>query len=358
MRERRYDPTSDEWVTFSSDRQDRTYKPRDACPLCPTLPGGPETEIPLPAFEVVTFDNRFPAFSADAPAPEAPGPGLYRSAPATGRCEVVVYSDDHFATFADLPLTRIRMIIDVWADRWRALAAEAAVGYVMPFENKGEVVGTTLSHPHGQIYAFPDVPPRPQRELTTARRYRQATGRCIRCDVIQAEISDGRRLVATTDSWIGWVPFWARFPYEVQVAPRRHVPSLPDLTVAERDDLAVLLSVVTRSYDALWNFAMPYVMVIHQQPTTGDPQVVDVSHLRFEFAPPYRSRDRLKHVAGAELGAGAFISDAAPEATALALRAARDRLAGRGEPDRSQPDRSQPDWSQPGRSQPDGGEHG
>jgi len=328
MRERRYDPTCDEWVTFAPDRQDRTYKPTDTCPLCPTMPGGAETEIPFPAFEVVAFDNRFPALSPDAPEAEAAGPSLYQVGPATGRCEVVVYSDDHFATFADLPLERVRTIVDVWADRWGALAAEPGVGYVMPFENKGEVVGTTLSHPHGQIYAFPDVPPRPQRELRTARRYRRATGRCIRCDVIQAEISDGRRVVATTGTWIAWVPFWARFPYEVQVAPLRHVPSLPELTGAERDDLAILLSVVTRSYDALWDFTMPYVMAIHQQPASGDSRVREVSHLRVEFAPPYRSRDKLKHVAGSELGAGAFISDAAPEATARALRAARDRLAG------------------------------
>jgi UDPglucose--hexose-1-phosphate uridylyltransferase len=327
MRERRYDPTSGEWITFATDRQDRTYKPTDACPLCPTRPGGPETEIPLPAFEVVTFDNRFPAFSPDPPAPEDEDGSLYRVAPAAGRCEVVVYSDDHDATFADLAQDRIRMIIDVWADRWQALAAEPAVRYVMPFENKGEVVGTTLLHPHGQIYAFPEIPPRPERELRAARRYWRATGRCVRCDVVEAEIEDGRRIVALTGSWIAWVPFWARFPYEVQVAPRRHAPSLPDLTGPERDDLAEVLGVVTRSYDALWNFAMPYVMAIHQQPTTSQRWARDVGHLRLEFAPPYRSQDKLKHLAGSELAAGAFVSDAAPEATAGALRAARDRLA-------------------------------
>lgn len=327
MRERRYDPTSDEWITFATDRQDRTYKPTDACPLCPTAPGGPETEIPLPAFEVVTFDNRFPALSPSPPAAETAGSSLYSVAPATGRCEVVVYSDDHLATLADLPPTRIRMIIDVWADRWRALAAEPAVEYVMLFENKGEVVGTTLSHPHGQIYAFPDIPPRPLQELRTAQRYRQATGRCVRCDVIQAELSDGRRLVASTDTWIAWVPFWARFPYEVHVAPRQHVPSLPDLSARERDALAEMLALVTRSYDALWGFAMPYVMAIHQQPAVADSGVRAISHLRVEFAPPYRSQDKLKHLAGSELAGGAFVSDAAPEETAGALRAARDRLA-------------------------------
>lgn len=327
MRERRYDPTSGEWVTFAPDRQDRTYKPAEVCPLCPSVPGGHDTEIPMAAFEVVTFDNKFPAFTPDAPAPETTAPGNYLVAPAAGRCEVIVYSDDHDATFADLPPARVRMIVDIWADRWRTLAAEPAVAYVMPFENKGEVVGTTLSHPHGQIYAFPAIPPRPERELRSALRYRERTGRCVRCDVIETEVADGRRLVATTGSWIAWVPFWARFPYEVQVVPRRHVPSMPELTHQERDDLAELLLLVTRSYDALWNFAMPYVMSIQQQPASAEPAVRDVSHLRVEFAPPYRSRDKLKYMAGSELAGGAFISDAAPEDTARALRAARDRVA-------------------------------
>ncbi len=330
MRERRYDPTSGEWITFASERQDRTYKPAGDCPLCPTRPGGPETEIPLPAFEVVTFDNRFPAFSPRPPAPETTDVdgALYQVEPAAGRCEVVVYSDDHDATFADLPPERIRMLVDVWADRWRELAAEPGVEYVMPFENKGEVVGTTLLHPHGQIYAFPDIPPRPARELRAARSYREATGRCVRCDVIGAELRDGRRLVAASDGWIAWVPFWARFPYEVHVAPSRHVPALPDLSAAERDALAEMLALVTRGYDELWGFEMPYVMAIHQQPATAGPDDQAVSHLRVEFAPPHRSPDKLKHLAGSELAAGAFVSDAAPEDTAAALRAARDRLAG------------------------------
>lgn len=326
MTERRYDPTTGEWVTFATHRQSRTYKPpEDYCPLCPTRPGGAETEIPYPSFEVVTFDNRFPSFSGHPPPPSVDGTDLSPVEAAAGRCEVVVYSDDHDATFSDLDEERVRMLVDVWVDRWRTLGAQDDIGYVMPFENKGEIVGTTLSHPHGQIYGYPDVPPRPLRELRAAQAHRRRTGRCVECDVVAAEVADGRRLVHTDTGWAAWVPFWARFPYEVHVAPRHHRPSLGDLDGSDRAALARLLQAVARAYDALWGFSLPYVMAFHQRPTNDDEAWDPVSHLHVELAPPHRSPDRLKYLAGSELAGGAFVTDVAPEATAAQLRAAHHR---------------------------------
>ncbi len=320
MTERRFDPTRGEWVTFATHRQNRTYKPADYCPLCPTRPGEEPTEIPYPSFEVATFDNRFPSFSPRPPAPAVEGSALYPVAPASGRCEVVVYSDDHDATFADLELERVRMIVDVWADRSAILGDDPAIAYVMPFENKGETVGTTLSHPHGQIYGYPDIPPLPLRELDAALEHRRRTGSCVHCDVVAAEVADGRRVVAEQGRLVAWVPFWARFPYEVHIAPRPHRPTLPGLDDAERDDLASLLSVVARAYDQLWGFSLPYVMAFHQQPSDGDDAWEPVSHLHAELCPPNRAADRLKYLAGSELAGGAFVTDVAPEAAASALR--------------------------------------
>lgn len=327
MTERRYDPTTGEWVTFATHRQSRTYRPpADYCPLCPTRPGAAETEIPYPNFEVVSFDNRFPAFCARPPPPSIIGTDLYPVDTASGRCEVVVYSDDHDTTFSELSAERARMLVDVWTDRWRTLGAQDDIGYVMPFENKGDVVGTTLSHPHGQIYGYPDVPPRPLRELRAAQAHLGRTGRCVECDVVATEVADGRRLVDTDDTWVAWVPFWARFPYEVHAAPRDHRPSLGHLDGCERAALARLLQSVARSYDALWGFSLPYVMAFHQRPTNDAEAWDPVSHVHVEFCPPNRSADRLKYLAGSELEGGAFVTDVAPEDAAARLREAGDRV--------------------------------
>ncbi|MST32372.1 galactose-1-phosphate uridylyltransferase [Acidimicrobiaceae bacterium USS-CC1] len=324
MTERRYDPTTDEWVTFATHRQNRTYKPAEFCPLCPTLPGAEPTEIPYPSFEVVTFDNLFPSFSPHPPEPEVGTSELYPVAVAAGRCEVVVYSDDHSVTFADLLDDRVRMLVDVWADRTEVLGEEPTVAYVMPFENKGETVGTTLSHPHGQIYGYPEIPPRARRELQAAHSHRDRTGRCVHCDVVGFELRERRRVVAADRGWVAWVPFWARFPYEVHIAPVRHRSSLPELDDDEREGLAVMLATVARTYDRLWGFSLPYVMAFHQLPTDGDADDWrPLSHLHVEFAPPNRAPDRLKYLAGSELAGGAFVTDVAPERAASELRAAR-----------------------------------
>jgi len=320
MSERRYDPTADEWVTFATHRQDRTFlPPAEYCPLCPTKPGHPPTEVPRAAYEVVVFDNLFPSLRPDPPPPDLEGTDLYPVAPAQGRCEVVVYTDDHASTLAEMPLDRIRMLVEVWTDRYRILGSEPGIRYVMPFENKGEVIGVTLLHAHGQIYAYPEVPPRPLRELRAARAHLERTGRCVECDVVEAEVADGRRVVDVNDSFVAFVPFWARFPYEVHIAARQHRPSLLDLSGAERDDLTRLLKRVLVAYDALFGFSLPYVMGFHQRPT-DDGDWDAVSHLHIEFSPPHRAANKLKYLAGSELAGGAFMTDVAPENAAPRLR--------------------------------------
>ncbi len=322
MSERRYDPTSGEWVTFATHRQNRTYKPSTAmCPLCPTKQGGDETEIPRTSYDVAVFDNRFPSLCPDPPVPDVADSDLYPVAPAYGRCEVVVYSDDHTSTLTEQPLERVRLLVEVWADRYHELGADPGVHYVMPFENKGEAVGVTLHHPHGQIYAYPEIPPRPLRELHAAREHLRRTGRCVECDVVTAELADGRRLVDANASFVAFVPFWARFPFEVHVASRAHRPSLLDVDAAERDDLSRLLKRLLAAYDALFGFPLPYVMAFHQRPTDGGDWDA-VSHLHVEFEPPNRAADRLKYLAGSELEAGAFMTDVAPEVAGTRLRTA------------------------------------
>ena len=321
MTERRRDPISGEWRTFATHRQDRTFlPPADLCPLCPTTDPAAPTEVPWDSFEVAVFDNRFPSFVPDPPAPSVLASGVYDVEPAAGGTEVIVYSDDHAASMASLGVERLRLLVDVWADRYAALGARQEVAYVFIFENRGETVGVTLHHPHGQVYAYPEVPPLPARELTEARAHLAEHGTCVLCDVVAKERTEAVRLVSRNDAFMAYVPFAARFPYEVHISAHRHAPSLLDLSDPERDELASMLSEVVNRYDELFDFPLPYVMSMHQAPT-NDEEWQSVSHLHIEFTPFHRTADKLKYLAGSELGAGAFLNDVAPEQAAAALRA-------------------------------------
>jgi len=311
MPDLRFDPIRREWVAYATERNDRTFLPTDFCPLCPSGAGG-TSEIPLDDFEVVVFENRFPAFG-----PDRNGDRAVR--PATTGCEVVVYTPEHTKTLAELPPERVRLLVDVWADRYKALGARSDVDYVYIFENKGEEIGVTLHHPHGQIYALPFVPPFAQAELDAAREHREATGRCLYCDQLKAE-TEGPRLLFAEESMAAFVPNAARWPYEVHVYPRRHVGSIDELDAGERWDLAGALLRVAATYDLHFGFSTPYVMAMHQAPTDG--RAWPEAHLHIEFYPPHRRGDRLKHLAGVELGAGTFVNDTKPEDTAAQLRSA------------------------------------
>ena len=330
MTERRWDPTLGEWRTFATHRQGRTFLPKsDSCPLCPSRPEHAPTEVPRPSYQLAVFDNRFPSLSAAPPQPSVLGTWLHPVEPAAGATEVVLYSDQHDLTLADMDVEHLSRLIDVWADRYQILAAREEVRYVFIFENKGEVIGVTLNHPHGQIYGYPDIPPRALQELATATRHQDEHGTCVWCDVVAAERAAGIRVVAQNRHWMAFVPFAARFPYELHLMTLRHAPSLLDLSDPERRSLAALLKTVLTGYDALFGFSLPYVMSMHQAPTDDGPWL-SVSHLHLEFTPLHRSADRLKYLAGSELGAGAFINDTVPEQTAAELRAAVDRAAASG----------------------------
>jgi len=320
--ERRRDPVTGEWRMFAGHRQDRTFlPPAEGCPLCPTRPGQAPTEIPRARFDVAVFENRFPALLRSPPEPGVRGSALFQVGRSVGASEVVVYSDDHLAGLADMSVKRISRIIEVWTDRYTELGSRREVAYVFVFENRGVAVGVTLDHPHAQIYGYPDVPPRVRQKLDVAAAYMADNNACVHCDVITQEGSDGSRVIARNGDFVAFVPFAARFPFEVQLVGLRHTPDLAALTAPERLSLAGILRAVLRGYDRLFGFALPYVMAMHQAPTDGGAHR-DISHLHLELTPLHRSAERLKYIAGSELGAGAFVNDTAPEDTARHLRQA------------------------------------
>jgi UDPglucose--hexose-1-phosphate uridylyltransferase len=320
MSELRWHPLLREWVITATARQERTYLPSAAqCPLCPTRDPQAPTEIPRDDFDITVFDNRFPSLHHTPPVPDVESTDLYPVAPAQGICEVIVYTPQHAGSLADLPVEKIYKLILVWTDRYQALGALPFVEYVFIFENRGVAVGTTLHHPHGQLYAFPYVPPIIQRELDAAREHRIKTGRCLLCDIVAAEQRDGRRIVQRDDGVVAYVPFFARFPYEVHITTTTHRPSLSQFTDDECWALARTLKAVLLRYDALFDMPLPYMMVLHQSPT-GNTVNHDDAHFHIEFYPLQRTPEKLKYRAGCETGAGSFITDALPEQWAVQLR--------------------------------------
>lgn len=320
MNQLRWDPTLREWVAYATHRQERTFLPlAEYCPLCPTKPGSFPTEVPRESYEIAVFENRFPSFKLDAPNPGELGNDLTPTAAGRGVCEVVLYSDQHDATLARMSERRIHLLTGVWADRYEKLGAREEVEYVFIFENKGEAMGVTLHHPHGQIYGYPFIPPHPSRELKAASEHLRETGGCLHCDLLADEHKDGRRVITKGAYFTAFVPFYAHYPYEVHLYARRCAPSIADLDRRERTDLARVLKRVLVGYDNLFGFSLPYVMVMHQAPTDGR-DYDGIAHFHIEFCPPNRTEKKLKYLAGSEVGAGAFIVDELPEHTANNLR--------------------------------------
>ena len=283
-----------------------------------TAPGGFPTEVPAPDYDVVTFENRFPSLRPNPPAPAVQSGELYPVEPAQGVCEVVLYTSNHNTTLSHEPVEQIYKLVRVWTDRFVELSRLPYVDYVFIFENKGEAIGVTLHHPHGQIYAYPFTPPKIQTELNQSKEHQQSTGRCLYCDILGEEMKDGRRVIARNDSFISFIPFFARWPYEVHIAPTRHLQALPDMTSEEQRSLAEMIKIVIAAYDRVFDISFPYMMVVHGRPS--DAGNYEHYHFHIEFYPPLRTATKLKYLAGSETGAGMFINDTLAEEKAAELR--------------------------------------
>lgn len=322
MSEMRWNPLLGEWVVTATHRQDRTFlPPAGYCPLCPTAEGGFPTEVPESDYEFVVFDNKFPSLRHPAYEPAIEGSDLMPVSESSGICEVVLYSSHHNATLTDLSLEKTRQLVKVWRDRYEELGSIPEIGYVFIFENKGEAIGVTINHPHGQIYAFSFIPPRVAREIESENQYFQDKKRCLHCDIILNELAEQKRIVASNDRFVAFVPFYARYPYEIHLYARKHLQSMAEFSEEDERDFAALLKVVLEKYDALWGFSLPYMMVMHQKPTDGGDY--PGNHFHVEFYPPNRTAQKLKYLAGCESGAGTFVNDTLPEEKAAELRACK-----------------------------------
>ena len=323
----RYDPLLDEWVAIASHRQGRIYHPpADECPLCPSRDGR-LSEIPAADYEVVVFENRFPSLSTSAVGPpdHQVGPLPHLARPGNGRCEVVCFTSDHDASFADLTPAQVALVLEAWTDRTAELSTIPGVEQVFCFENRGREIGVTLGHPHGQIYAYPFVTPRTERMLAAAAAHRRRTGRNLFDDLVAAERADGRRVVTSGEHWTAFVPYAARWPYEVHLYPHRRVGDLLALNDAERAEFCTVYLDLLNRFDRLFEGqeggGTPYIAGWHQAPrTSGAPGTGGELALHMELFTIRRTVGKLKYLAGSESGMDVFINDVSPEQAAQRLR--------------------------------------
>jgi UDPglucose--hexose-1-phosphate uridylyltransferase len=328
--EERWHPLREEWVMVAAHRQDRPWSGEamtgasaalpEYVPECYLCPGNARVsgERNPDYAQTYVFDNDHPCVGAHAPRPPHLPDGPFKNRPANGIARVVCYTPLHNLSLARLRPEQIDILLRTWQLQYRELAAHPDINHVLVFENKGEIVGVSNPHPHGQIYGTNFVFKTIQTEARVGERHLAETGRVLFQDILTAERSDGRRIVYENDTAIVFVPYFGRYAYEVYVAPKSTHASLADLNDAERSDLAVALKSLLVMYDNLWSMSFPYVMVLHQAPTDGEAYAG--FHFHIEFHPPLRKPDLLKYLAGPEIGGGNFLSDTSPEEKAAELR--------------------------------------
>ncbi len=327
--EERWHPLREEWVVIAAHRQDRPWSGETIaaeqkklpqfladCYLCPgntRVSGKTNPDYS----QIFVFDNDHPSVDINAPQNDEPPSPIYKARPAAGISGVVCYSPRHDLTLAELELPEIVKLMGVWQEQYTDLGSRPEIEHVLIFENKGEAVGVSNPHPHCQIYANNFVFKTIENEARVSERYFAENGRALFQDIIQAEKTDGRRIIAENDTAIAFLPYFARYAYEVFVAPKESHPSIANLSRTETADLAAVLKMVLVKFDNLWKMPFPYVMPLHQAPTDGGKY--SAFHFHIEFHPPLRKPNLLKYLAGPEIGGGNFLSDTSPEEKAAEL---------------------------------------
>lgn len=313
----RLDSLTGDWISVAASRHGRAFlPPAHECPLCPSNEGF-LSEIP-DHFDVAVFENKNPSFGPNLTEIDDPNyavePGLTLGStrPSIGRCEVVVFSQEHEGSLSTLPVSRVRTIIDAWTDRTDHLLSLPGIRTVFPFENRGQDIGVTLHHPHGQIYAYPYVTPTHQKFLSSIEKF----GADLFEQTLKFE-QEGERVLIQGENFTAFVPFAGRWPIELMILPHRHVHNFVELTDDERDELADIYSRLLRSVDALYGTPTPYVAAWHQSPKFDGGENI---RFHFRLTSPRRAIDKLKYLAGSESAMGAFIADFPPEQTAARLR--------------------------------------
>lgn len=319
MAELRWHPLIQDWVMIASHRQNRPQMPKDWCPFCPGSGKVPDH------YTVLEYDNDFPALSQNPPEPDDVANDFFKVAPAYGKCEVILYSPNHTITLPELPVSHIEELVDLWQERFKAISADKKIKYVFIFENRGEAVGVTMPHPHGQIYGYSVLPKKICLEKESAEQYYNKNRRCLFCDMREEEEKDGRRIIFKNDYFTVFLPFFCEYPYGVYIMPNRHIRYITEFTPEEKTAFARTLKETAGTLDSLFDMKFPYMMCMHNAPVNCGTDE-ESYHFHVEFFPPMRSKDKIKFNASSETGCWAHCNPTAPEAKAVELREAHEKF--------------------------------
>lgn len=319
MAELRWHPLTKDWVMIASNRQGRPQMPKDWCPFCPGSGKVPDS------FEVYEYDNDFPALSQNPPVPDDVANDFFKVEQNYGKCEVILYSPEHTVTLPELSDDHVLKLVDLWCERFEKISSDERIKYVFIFENRGEVVGVTMPHPHGQIYGYPFIPKKIQLECESAKEHKESTGKCIYCDMLENEKNDGRRIIFSDEHFTVFLPFFTEYPYGVYIFSNKHKQYITDFNVEEKASLARTIKRTVGMLDSLFDTKFPYMMCMHNAPVNSADHSEDF-HFHIEFFPPMRSADKQKFNASSETGVWAHCNPTCPEETSVELRAAYEKF--------------------------------
>ena len=319
MAELRWHPLIKDWVMIASHRQNRPQMPKNDCPFCPGSGKVPDN------YDVYMYPNDFPALSQTPPTPDPVATDFFKTAEAYGKCEVILYSPDHTKPIRELTDEHMLKHVDLWVERYNAMKADERIKYVFIFENRGEVVGVTMPHPHGQIYGYSFMPKKLCLELESAKEHKEQTGKCLYCDLLENEVKEQKRIIFENEYFTVFLPFFCEYPYGVYIMSKAHKGDITEFTAEERFALGQTVRRVSGMLDSLFNTNFPYMMCMHNAPVnSGDTS--EYFHFHIEFFPPMRSDVKQKFNASSETGAWAHCNPTAPEQKAEELRAAYARF--------------------------------
>lgn len=319
MAELRWHPLTKDWVMIASHRQNRPQMPKDWCPFCPGSGKVPEK------FDVYEYDNDFPALSQTPPTPDDVANDFFKVADSYGKCEVILYSPEHTVTLPELSVDHISKLVDLWIERFNEIKKDEKIKYVFIFENRGEAVGVTMPHPHGQIYGYSFVPKKLQLEVESAKEFKEEKGKCIFCEMLEQEQKAESRIIFETEHFTVFLPFFCEYPYGVYIMSKRHIQNIAEFTDEEKADFAKVMKETTGMLDSLFDYKFPYMMCMHNAPVNGE-DTSEYFHFHVEFFPPMRSAEKQKFNASSETGAWAHCNPTAPEEKAKELREAHKKF--------------------------------